>query len=137
MPRLHKTSTQGFTLIELMIAVAIVGILSAIAYPQYTDFVQRANRSEGQREILRVANLQERFFVDTRTYTEDMTNLGLNADPFITESGLYSIDAEVTGSSFVLTATALGNQATGDSECANFFINELGTKTATSLNCWE
>lgn len=132
-----KHIVKGFSLIELMIVIAIIGILSAIAYPQYTDFVKRSNRSEAQREILRIANLQERYFVDTRSYTEGMTDLGLNADPFITESGFYRIDAEVVGSSFTLTATALGSQASGDIECLNFVVNELGTKTATSSNCWE
>jgi len=80
---------NGFTLIELLIAVAIVAILAAVAFPSYTDFVARSNRTEAQRELLRIANMQEQFFVDTRAYTSDMNNLGLGNDPFITENGYY------------------------------------------------
>jgi type IV pilus assembly protein PilE len=133
---------KGFTLIELMIAIAIVGILSAVAYPSYTDYVTRSNRSEAQRELLRLANLQEQLFVDSRSYTANMKELGMSADPFITESGLYSIDATVSGTdssktSFVLTATAIGTQASRDAECLTFTVNELGKKSGKSADCWE
>lgn len=56
----------GFTLMELLITVAIIGILASVAYPSYTDFVVRSNRSEAQRELMRFANLQEQVFVDRR-----------------------------------------------------------------------
>lgn len=130
---------KGLTLIELMIAIAIVGILSSIAYPNYTDFVLRSNRSEAQREVIRIANLQERFFIEQKIYQDDMTELGLIADPFVTESGLYQIDAVLknNNTTFVLTAKAIGRQAKGDTQCLVFTINELGARTATSANCWQ
>jgi len=131
-----KIYVRGFTLIELLIAVAIVGIISSIAYPSYSDFVVRSNRSEAQRELLRIANLQEQLFVDRRVYTEDMTVLGLTADPFITDSENYSIDAEVTGSTFVLTATALGNQKTKDTACETLSVTDTGLKSPSGT-CWE
>ena len=53
----------GFTLIELLITVAIIGILAGVAYPSYTDFIVRSNRTEAQRELLHLANLQEQIFV--------------------------------------------------------------------------
>ncbi|MEW6982136.1 type IV pilin protein [Colwelliaceae bacterium 6471] len=129
----------GFTLIELMIAVAIVGILAAVAYPSYVDFVKRSNRAEAQSELLRIANLQEQYYMDHRTYTSDMTQLGLGADPYIPEQGNYSIDTSAIaadGSTYTLTATAINAQAS-DTTCAKFNVNELGTKSATSANCWE
>jgi type IV pilus assembly protein PilE len=121
---------------ELMIAVVIVGILASIAYPSYIDFVTRSNRTEAQRELVRLANLQEQLFVDSRTYTEDMTDLGMAADPYITESGFYSIDAVVVNATFTLTATAKGTQATNDSACGSLTITETGAKTPQGT-CWE
>ncbi|GAA5138678.1 type IV pilin protein [Thalassotalea piscium] len=126
---------KGFTLVELLITVAILGILASIAYPSYTSFVMRSDRAEPQRELLRLANLQEQLYSDSRAYTEDMKELGLSQDPYITESGNYSIDATVNGATFILTATAKASQ-TGDTGCTTLTINETGLKTPAG-SCWE
>ncbi len=127
----------AFTLIELLITVAIVGILASIAYPSYVDSISRSNRTEAQRELMRLANLQEQYFNDNRAYTTDMTKLGMSADPFITDSGNYSIDASVAAVTFKLTATARGGQASNDPDCSTLSIDETGKKTAASSTCWE
>jgi len=128
---------RGVTLIELLIAVAIISILGAVAYPSYVNFVVRSDRAESQRELMRLANLQEQYFIDHRVYTNDMKKLGEAADPYITESKNYSIDAIVSGATFDLTATAMGNLAIKDTECTTLTIDELGQKTAESTECWE
>jgi type IV pilus assembly protein PilE len=128
---------KGFTLLELLITIAIIGIISAVAYPSYIDNISRANRSEAQRELLRLANLQEQYFIDHRVYTADMTQLGASADPYITDSGLYSIDAVVTGVTYTLSATAKGSQITNDSACLNLSVTDTGRTTAASTHCWE
>jgi len=129
---------NGVTLIELLITIAIVGILGAVAYPSYTNYVTKSNRSEAQRELLRVANKMEQFFVDNRTYTSDMKLLGLPGDPYITESKKYSIDASAqTRATFTLTATAKGTQAKADADCIKLNVSETGKKTAKSAFCWE
>lgn len=134
---LFKNQT-GFTLIELLIAVAIVGILGAVAYPSYTTYISKSNRTEGQRELLRIANRMEQHFTDHRTYTSDMKLLGLSADPFITESGKYSIDTSVqTRGTFTLTATAKGSQATSDTACTTLSVSHTGQKTAKTSTCWD
>ncbi len=137
--KFYKRLSYGFTLTELLITVAIIGILSSVAYPSYLDYVTRNNRAEAQRELLRMANLMEQYFLDHRSYTTDMTNLGAAADPFITESTLYSIDAEMpsSGLTFVLKATAKSSQATEDSACLTLQVNNIGERTATSAHCWE
>ena len=127
----------GVTLIELLLVVSIIGIIAAVAYPAFTDSVARSNRTEAQRELMRIANLQEQYFIDNRKYETDMTKLGLSADPFITESGFYKIDSTVSGVTFKLTATAQGTQATNDSDCSTLSVEETGKKTASSSHCWE
>ena len=128
------SKNSGFTLIELLITVAIVGILASVAYPSYTSFVLRSDRSEGQRELLRIANLQEQLYTDSRAYTDDMKKFGLS-DPYITESKKYSIDAVVAGDTFILTATAKNSQ-TKDTACLSLTVNEAGVKTPKGI-CWE
>ena len=131
----------GITLFELMIAIGIIGILFSVAYPSYVDFVLRSNRAEAQTELLRIANLQEQYYLDQRTYASDMTKLGLGADPFINlnTGGNYSFDATVPadGNSFVLTATAIGTQASKDVDCTTFTVTQTGEKSAESSDCWE
>ena len=67
---------KGFTLIELMITIAIIGILAAIAYPSYTVYVAESARAEAHTSLLRASNLQEQYYLDNRGYTENMVDLG-------------------------------------------------------------
>ncbi|MBL4822034.1 MAG: prepilin-type N-terminal cleavage/methylation domain-containing protein [Colwellia sp.] len=126
---------HGFSLIELLITVAIVGILAGVAYPSYTDYVLRSNRSEGQRELLRYANLQEQVFVDTRSYAANMKGLGESTEKIYTASKNYRIMVSAqTTTSFTLKAVAKNNQV-NDTGCTPLQINHLGAKTPTA--CWE
>ena len=133
---IKRKKVLGFTLLEALITVAIIGIISSLAYPSYVDFVVRSNRSEGLRELMRIANLQEQYYVDNRSYTSAMTDLGLGADPFVTENGHYSIDATVVNDTFTLVATAKGTQASKDTSCGTISVTDTGKKTPASY-CWE
>jgi len=128
----------GFTLIELLVTIAIIGILASVAFPAFTDYVVRSNRTEGQRELVRIANLQEQYYTDSRVYTSVMTTLGLDASPFITDNSHYSITAVVDNDNgtFTLTATAIGTQATRDAACSPMTVTETGAKTPLN-SCWE
>lgn len=138
-PFLHGRNSRnqfGFTLIELMITVAIVGILATIAYPSYTSFITDSNRSEGKGELLRFANLQEQYFVDYRTYGADLTVLGKATTTVLTENGIYEISVNNADASvFTLNATAQGSQATNDSACTPLTIDQVGVKGPAG--CWN
>ncbi|QYK07098.1 type IV pilin protein [Shewanella zhangzhouensis] len=132
---MNNSKKLGFTLIELMITVAIVAILAAIAYPSYVNYVTKSGRSEGVAAVMRVANLQEQYYIDNKAYATDMTKLGLGANPFLTEHGHYSVASAGTGS-YTITATAKGSQASRDSTCGTITLTSAGV-TGPSAECWK
>lgn len=133
---------SGFTLIELLVTIAIIGILSTIAYPSYLSHVQKTRRAEAQSALVEFANRQEMYYLDHHVYATDFSELGMSVNPFITENGYYSIEsssASSTAVGFTLTATAIDAQAV-DSDCATLSITQDHTKTATNANgtnCWK
>ena len=129
----------GLTLIELMIVVIIVGILAAIAYPNYQEFTARAKRNEARAALLRLATNQERFYLNNNTFTQDLTALGFGTTPTAdTETGYYRIRVTAANASnFTATASYLhgGSEA---AKCLMFTINGRGGKTSgPDGNCWE
>lgn len=94
--RLQKTglraSLRGFTLVELMIVVVVVGILASIAYPTFTQQIIKANRSAAQSFMLNVASRQERYLLDARGYTDTLGAGGLNLSVPPEVADAYTID---------------------------------------------
>ena len=139
-----RDHARGFTLIEILIVVAILGILTSIALPAYQNSVLRSGRAEAKGELMTVASDQERFFASSNTYSTDATPLLTPyATKRTTENGLYTITvaAGATGSiatSFVATATAVGDQ-TADA-CVTLTISSIGVRGATgdtADKCWQ
>jgi len=137
---------KGFTLLELMIVIVVVGILMSIALPSYTEHIRKGRRSDAMSALLDVANRQEQLMFDRNSYTLDMTDLGFAADPMVSKEGFYTIDtvAGSTGSittSYRLTATPVASEPqSNDTRCALFRLASNGTKTATgthSTSCWS
>jgi type IV pilus assembly protein PilE len=147
---MNKNTQKGFTLIELMIVVAILGIVAVFAYNSYSKSVQKSRRSDAKNALLHAATLQERHYTLQNQYTGDESDVGGS----VSEKGYYSISASTgvmnggdcdTGTAgvtcFVVTATAQNAQA-GDADCAIFSIDNVGRREAldssnnTNLDCW-
>ena len=133
-------------MIEILIVVAILGVLAAIALPAYENNVRRSGRAEAKGELLIVASDQERFFSSNNTYSTDATPLvqetPANLTTRTTENGLYAITVAAGGTgniatSFIATATPQGQQ-TGDA-CTTLTISDTGARGATGDTvdeCW-
>ena len=129
---------QGITLLELMIVVMIVGILAAVAYPNYRDFAARAKRNEAKAALLKIAVNQERFYLNNNTYTNDMTQLGFPvSDDYVSETGSYTIDVSGADASN-FSAKALYTRVDNETlKCSEFEIDGRGVKKSLPLlDCW-
>ena len=133
---------NGFTLIEVLIAVAIIGIIAAIAMPSYSRFLIDARRTDAITFLSEVAGEQQRYFTENNQYAADMKELGYgDAATFNSPEGHYVVSVSNPGSTgrFVLTATPVtGGTQAGDDECLAFTISDTGAKGSTGSNtdCW-
>lgn len=130
---------SGVTLMELMIVVAVIGILAAIAYPSYRDQVLRSHRSDAKVGLERLAQTLERCYTNSlpKTYA------GCVAATVPSDNGYYSIAVTPTATNFTLTATALGGQL-ADSDCRTLTIDNANARTARTAAdvpndaaCWR
>lgn len=125
---MERSNYRGFTLIELMITVAIVGILSAIAYPSYTQYMIRANRAAAQAEMMDIANRQQQFLLTDRGYASKTT---LEASGYSLPSNVSSkysyaiVIGTGTVPSYTLTFTPTGPQASD----GDLMLTSEGAKT--------
>ncbi|MBC7620316.1 MAG: type IV pilin protein [Candidatus Saccharibacteria bacterium] len=135
--------TRGFTLVELMITVAIVAILASIAYPSYTQYTVRSNRSSAVSFVMNLASRQEQYNLDARLYTNQMSLLGAATVP--TEvSNKYNVTVAVDNTLappiYNVTATPTGTQLAQDTQCGTLNIDQTGLRTisgtSTVSKCW-
>lgn len=142
---------NGFTLMELLVALVIVGILVSIAYPGYRDYVTRARRSEAQAALLDAAIGLERYFSEHTTYANATVGTGNAATDILnnraTAQGWYTITLAPTDTGYALTAIPRNAQASADTQCQTFTLNNLGEKGVTAgpsgtptdnaAQCWQ
>jgi len=130
---MNKTQNKGFTLIELMIVVAIIGILASIAYPSYQEYVLRAKRGDGKAAILSAQLAQEKYRANNTTY--------LAVASTASSDGHYNVVvSSVSASNYTITATPVVTDAT----CGNLILTvAAGTETksesgtGSAADCWS
>lgn len=138
-PTTRWRQAAGFTLIELMITVVIVAILMTVALPSYRQHVIRSNRAAVEAFMLEVANRQERYLLDRRSYASSLSDLALSVGPEISPNYTVSVSNTGTGLAYTITATPIGAQLTGDTDCGVLALDQLGVKSASGGGdrCWK
>lgn len=138
-----RHTNQGFTLIELMIAVVIVGILASVALPSYQEYIRKSRRADSQAFMYEVAARQQHYLVDRRAYatgiTETLASGGLGMAIPATVSLYYTVTLATsnTASPPTFTVTAVPNASQAQEKCQTLTLNQQGARTASgSGTCW-
>jgi len=135
----RQSHQRGFTLMEIMIVVAIIGLLAGLAFPSYMDYLRKSRRSDARSLLMQIVSKEEQYFMDNRTYTNDFQNLGYpNSASVTSENNFYTVTFATFGNyAYKLTATPINQQASDT--CTTLTIDNNGTKEftpTTAKQCW-
>ncbi len=129
-----QTGQRGFTLVELMVAVAIVGILAAIAYPSYGSYIRKSKRATAQAALVDMASKQQAYLLDRRAYSTALADIGFAAPQEVVNAYTFTVVADNAASPmrFTATATPIGAQ-TAQGELA-LTINQAGARAPAATS---
>jgi type IV pilus assembly protein PilE len=127
---------RGFTLVEILIVVAIIGILASIAFPQYSQYVRASHRVDAKSALTQAATGMERYYTERQSYVGATLGAGATDVYKATSPDSYYTIAlgNQTASTYTLTATPTGSQASDT--CGAFSINQAGVRTPATAGCW-
>lgn len=138
-------------LIELLVVVAIIAILGAVGYPSYVQHIVDTKRTASRNILMQVADRQQQFFMDNKTYAADLTNLGFGANPVVVgddgrelaagdADSIYSVSlSNVAVTTFTATAAPLNGQLDRDTACGSMTLDQSGIRgqSGSGTDCWD
>lgn len=136
-----RKQISGFTLIELMIVLVIVGILATIALPAYQDYVRKSRRAEAISLMLDLQLTQEKYRANNISYASSLAAMGVNSTYISNQvsASYYTISAtSATNNTYTISAVAVGKQANDNqygTACTTLTINQSNIKSPA--NCWR
>jgi len=136
-PESKRLPAPGFSLTELMIVLVIAGILAAIGLPAYQNYSRASKRSDAHEGLLRMAQLQERFFTDNNSYAANATQLGYANNAPESQGGYWNLSVTAGGATYALQAAPSATH--NDPECLTITLNSAGQQGSTPAgnNCWS
>jgi type IV pilus assembly protein PilE len=142
---ISRPAAAGFTLVELMVTMAIAAILAAIAIPAYNTSVRQSRRTEAKTALLDLAGREERYFNTNNAYTATAANLGYTGTfPMVVGSGYYKVSIAVTAGAagvlptYTISAVPATTDQLKDTQCLSFTLTNTGAQGATTMpTCWQ
>lgn len=140
-----RNNNTGFTLIELMIVVAVIAIITTLAFPSYRDYVRRSNRAAAQSQMLDISNREQQYLLANRDYTNSLTTLNYTLPTEVSQyySAAISLDCDANGTAdasegkppcFIITLTPTGDQV----KDGTLVLSSTGNKTrAGDASKWD
>ena len=128
--------SAGFTLIELLIAVAVIGILAAIAIPNYTRYVKEARVADGKAKLLEVAGRLERCYTVTSDYTKTGDGSACVVFDVPSEEGFYTISPDAIGSVSTFAYKIKAEGSSDEVACTKLWVDQTGQRGSTPDGCW-
>lgn len=146
----YASKQKGVTLLELMVVVVIIGIIAAIAFPSYTQFIIKSKRTSGSAVLLQVADRQQQFFMDNKQYATKFSSLGYGSDDMMINDDGTVVDASnshrtykialsgATATTYTVEAIPQLAQASKDTDCGTLTLTSAGAKgqSGSGDKCW-
>ncbi len=124
----HRKTNEGFTLVELMVTIVIIGILATIVLPSYQDYLRKGRRVAAQAVLMDVAQKQQQYLLDSRSYASDLTTLNVSTPDDVAKYYTISLAAD-NGTPPTFTVTAKPNSGTDQASDPTLTIDNTGKKT--------